>query len=273
MKKIYEKIKHKLILRTIPKVKNFKEAYSYCNKKNTLGYEFDFLCRYRFEKLANYIKNNKGFIFPQSSDLLLYCIAYFLKENKGNTPKIVDYGGACGENILFLKSIFGNDILKSSFVIETKAQVKESKKWNYSKKINFSNDLKKVLDENKIDIFFSSGSLSYIERPYEILSMIKNYKIPLICLTRNNFSKEPKSFIQVSNLADNGFGEHIKEYGNPKIWYPSQLLNETKIKKIFNPEYKLILNALINKTGVIKKNESYAKDLIFNIQSKYISES
>ena len=270
MKKIYERIKHKLILKTIPKVKNFKEAYSYCNKKNTLGYEFDFLCRYRFEKLEKHIKNNKGLIIPQSIDLLLYCIAYSLKKNKGITPKIVDYGGACGENILFLKSIFGNDILKSSFVIETKAQANESKKWNYSKKINFSNDLKKVLEENKIDIFFSSCSLNYIENPYKILSMIKNYKIPMICLTRNNFSKEPKSFIQASNLADNGFGEHIKEYGNPKIWYPCQSLNETKIKKIFNSEYKLMLNASINKTGIIKKDESYAKDLIFNIKSKNI---
>tara|TARA_B100000524_G_scaffold228476_1_gene121069 strand:- start:242 stop:553 length:312 start_codon:yes stop_codon:yes gene_type:complete len=102
--------------------------------------------------------------------------------------------------------------------------------------------------------------------------MIKNYKIPMICLTRNNFSKEPKSFIQASNLADNGFGEHIKKYGNPKIWYPCQSLNETKIKKIFNSEYKLMLNASINKSCLIKKDESYAKDLIFNIKSKYISE-
>ena len=128
-------------------------------------------------------------------------------------------------------------------------------------------------NDNKIDIFFSSGSLNYIERPYEILSMIKNHNIPMVCLTRNNFSKEPKSFIQASNLADNGFGEHIKEYGNPKIWYPSQLLNETKIKKILNSEYKPMLNASLKKTCVLKKEESYSKDLIFNIKSKYISES
>lgn len=72
---------------------------------------------------------------------------------------------------------------------------------------------------------------NYTESPYEILSIIKNFKIPIICLQEINFSIEPKSFIQVSNLADNGFGEHIRKYGNPKIWDPSQSLNEAKIKK------------------------------------------
>ena len=48
-----------------------------------------------------------------------------------------------GENILFLSSIFGNDIFKSAWIIETKAQVDISNKYNFSKRINFSNDLKK----------------------------------------------------------------------------------------------------------------------------------
>ena len=45
--------------------------------------------------------------------------------------------------------------------------------------------------------------------------MIKDFKIPMVCLTRNNFSINPKPFVQVSNLSDNGFGEHIEKYGNP----------------------------------------------------------
>ena len=72
-------------------------------------------------------------------------------------------------------------------------------------------------------------------------------------------------------MKDNGFGEHIKKYGNQKIWYPCKSLNETKIKKILNSEYKLIFNVSLNKTCLNKKDESYAKDLIFNIKSKYIS--
>ena len=65
----------------------------------------------------------------------------------------------------------------------------------------------------------------------------------------------------------------LKNMEIQKIWYPCQSLNETKIKKIFNSFYKLLINASLNKTCIIKKDESYAKDLIFNIKSKYISES
>ena len=72
--------------------------------------------------------------------------------------------------------------------------------------------------------------------------------------------------MQVSNLSDNGFGEHIEKYGNPKIWYPSQSLSEEKIKNIFSSGYDLFLDKSVNKSGIINKNKNYAKDLIFNIK-------
>ena len=266
MKKIYEKIKNKFILKTIPHVKTFKEADLYCKKRSNLGYESHLLCKYRFDKFANYIKNHGKPLFSESSNLLIYCLAYYLKKNKGKCPNIIDFGGACGENILILSSILGNDIFKSSWIIETKSQVDLSNEYSYSKRLNFSNDLKKVLIEKNIDIFFSSCALNYTESPYEILSLIEGFNIPMVCLTRNNFSINPKSFVQVSNLSDNGFGEHIEKYGNPKIWYPSQSLSEEKIKNIFSSEYQLLLDISVNKSGIINKNKNYAKDLIFNIK-------
>lgn len=266
MKKIYEKIKNKFILKTLPNVKTFKEADLYCKNRSNLGYQSELLCKYRFDKLDEYIKNYGLPLFSESSNLLIYCLAYYLKKKKGKCPKIIDFGGACGENILYLSSILGNDIFKSAWIIETRAQVNFSHKYNYSKRINFSHDLKKILLENNIDIFFSSCALNYTESPYKILSMIKDYKVPMVCLTRNNFSTNPKPFVQVSNLSDNGFGEHIEKYGNPKIWYPSQSLSEEKIKNIFSSGYDLFLDKSVNKSGIINKNKNYAKDLIFNIK-------
>jgi len=268
MKKIYEKIKYKFILKTIPNVKTFKEAYFYCKNRSGLGYESKLLCKYRFEKLENYIKSYGQSLFTQSSNLLIYSIAYYLKKNKGNFPRIVDFGGACGENILFLSSIFGKDILKSSWIIETKAQVDFSNKYNFSKKLNFSYDLKKILIEKNIDIFFSSCALNYTESPYDILNKVVDIGIPYVCLTRNNFSSNPKSFIQVSNLSENGFGKHIKDYGNPLIWYPSQTLSEDKIKNIFlSSNYEIIFEDNLVKTGSINSKRNYSKDLIFNLKS------
>ena len=146
MYKIFEKIRNKINkFEYIPKVKNFNEANLFCQNKNSGVYESELLCKYRFEKLDNYLKKNEILFNPLASNMLLVCIAYFLKNNKGRFPKIIDYGGACGENILFLETIFGNDIFGNSWIIETPGQVDESRKWKFAKKLNFSSDINTIL--------------------------------------------------------------------------------------------------------------------------------
>lgn len=265
MHSIFEKIRNKFNkFEYIPKVKSFGQASLFCQNKNPDSYESDLLCRYRFEKFNNYIKKNKNLFNPLKTNMLLVCIAYFLKNNSRRFPRIIDFGGACGENILFLETIFGDDILKNSWIIETSKQVSESYKWDFARKLNFSSDIKDILEKNKIDIFFSSCAINYLENPFYTLSLVKDYKLPYICLTRNNFSINPQPFIQVSNLSDNGFGEHLEKFGNPKVWYPSQTISENKVKDVFvKSGYELIIDKSIDTTGIINKGKSYAKDLLF----------
>ncbi len=265
MIKIFKKVKNRLIkLKKIPKVKSFEQAKIYCESKTPSAYQSELLCKYRFDKLKNYIKN-KGLIFNTCSiNILLISIAYFLKHNQGKTPNIIDFGGACGENILSLNPIFGDQIFKSSWVLETPAQVEESTRWDFVENIKFSSDINQILGNHQIDIFFSSCAINYIEEPYKLLSLVERHKVPLVCLTRNNFSLNPKPFIQVSKLSDNGFGDHLENYGNPNIWYPSQTINEKEIKNIFlKGNYELIIDQSINKTGVLDKKLNYCKDLLF----------
>ena len=267
MKKIFERLRNKLVRSAmVPNVTSFDQARIYCENKNSSSYQSELLCKYRFEKLNEYIKNNKLFFNHSSNNMLLLSICYFFNYYGGRIPKILDFGGACGENILFLQSIFGNNIYRSSWVIETEAHVKESKNWKFAKNIQFSSDIKNILDNQNIDIFYSSCAINYLESPYELLSLVEKNKVPFICLTRNNFSLNPKPFIQVSNLSDNGNGEHLECYGNQKIWYPSQSINEEKIKNIFlNGNYDLLVDECLNKTGLINKKKNYAKDLIFKL--------
>ncbi len=262
MNKIIRLLQKKLI----PEVDTFNEAEKYCNSKMPLGYQSKLLCDYRFRKLDIFLKNGGKLIQGSSINTLLISLSYYLHLNNGKFPKIIDFGGACGENILFLDSIFSKSFHKRSWVVETDAQVIESKKWKFVRNIQFESDLEKVL-ENNIDLFFSSCALNYVGRPYEILSKVVNKRIPFICLTRNNFSNSPKSFIQVSNLSDNGFGEHIQEYGNPLIWYPSQTLSEKKIKDIFiSSNYQIICEENLVNSGVINANSNYSKDLVFYLK-------
>ena len=262
MNKFIKLFKKKLI----PEVNTFNEAEYYCNSKMPLGYQSKLLCEYRFSKLDSFIKNGGSLIKGSSINPLLICIAQYLNLNNGKFPKFVDFGGACGENILFLESIFGENINKLSWVIETNAQILESKKWSFVKNVQFQTNLDRVL-RNNIDLFFTSCALNYVENPYEILKKVINRVIPYVCLTRNNFSRNPKPFIQVSNLSENGLGYHINDYGNPLVWYPSQTLCEKTIKDIFlSSNYKLIFEDNLLSTGVINSKSNYSKDLVFHLR-------
>ena len=84
--------------------------------------------------------------------------------------------------------------------METPAQVEELTRWEFVENIKFVSDINQILGNHKIDIFFSSCAINYIEEPDKLLAIVEKYKIPLVCLTRNNFSLNPKLFIQVSNL-------------------------------------------------------------------------
>ena len=250
----------------IPKVLSFSEAENYCNSKTLHGYQSKLLCKYRFHKLDVYLKKGGSLFRSPSTNILLYCISNFLHLNEGKIPKLIDFGGACGENILFLEALFGKELIKKSFILESLAQSLESKNWEFAKRLNFSNDLIETLG-NEIDIFFTSCALNYIPNPYDVLLSVAKKKVPLICLTRNNFSNHPKAFIQVSNLSENGIGKHLDIYGNPLIWYPSQTLCENEIKKIFlTSNYELIFDENIVNTGVIDPSKNYSKDLIFYLK-------
>ena len=264
---IINRFKKKFWNYVLPNNLDFDEAEKICTANKALGYQSKILCKYRFEKLDRYVKSGNSLFKGSSIKILLISITYFMKFNKTKMPKVVDFGGACGENIISLEKIFGTDIYKNSWVLETNGQVKESNNWNFSKNINFINNIEK-LNDIEIDLFFSSCALNYISNPYQVLSFIANKKVPLVCLTRNNFSKYPKAFVQLSDLADNGLGNHFNKYGNPLIWYPTQTLCENTIKEIFlSSNYKLIFDERIVENGIIKKSKNYSKDIIFKLRN------
>lgn len=105
----------KLFLKlSAPKVNRFfdsyEEASAYCEKQTTKGYESNVLSRYRFEKFTIFQNSNGNLLASPSATILLYVLAVYLKENNNKLPNFIDFGGACGESVLLLSSIFGGGI-------------------------------------------------------------------------------------------------------------------------------------------------------------------
>ena len=231
-------------------------------------YETDYLCRYRFEKLESFLSNHGNLLMTPSAKMLLYSTLVFLSKNPGKIPRLIDFGGACGESIILLSSIFGEEIFKSSWVIESPEQAKASRKYKFSSKVQFQSDLESVLENEKVDIFFTSCAIHYLKSPYEPLKIIARKKVPFVCLTRNNFSLSPSYYAQVTNISENGTGVHLSTFDDREIWYPTSSIKESKVKEIFaSQNYIVSFQESGTQSGVIDKRTGYSNDICFSIKT------
>ena len=240
---------------------SYKEALEYCENNTKNAYENINLSKYRFEKTNNFLSNNENILKAPFAPLLMFVINLFLTKFEGKTPSFIDFGGACGESIILLKKLFGDEIQKKSWIIESPQIVKESKEWKFTENINFSSQLMDVVSENKIDIFFTSGTIQSIKNPYEIISNVARSNIPFIALTRNNFAENEIISAQISRLSDNGIGSHLEKYKDELIYYPNTTIIKKTIIDLFKENgYSLLFDSKNNTD--INKTES-GGDLVF----------
>jgi len=246
-----------------PEFETYDDAFEYCRQKTSDCYESSLLCRYRYEKFANFLKDGGNLLSSPSANLLLFSISLFLRKEGARVPHLIDFGGACGESIILLSKIFGAEIFLNSWVCESPAQVEESQNWEFAKNIQYASDLSQVVVGNIIDIFFTSGTIQSLSDPYEPLKTIAVAKIPIVALTRNNFSLNTKIVAQRSLLSGNGTGKHIDEYGNPYVYYPNTSVKKTKVMEIFLSQgYRILIDTSGNASGVYG-SENFSGDIVF----------
>jgi putative methyltransferase (TIGR04325 family) len=253
-KKISSKLNRKIF-------SSYEEALKYCESKTRGAYQSQNLTEYRFKKTHNFLINNGNIITAPSMPLLMFAINFYLKKDNSRIPKIVDFGGACGESLILLQKIFSDKIYKSSWIIESPQIVSESRKWEFAKKIQFSSNLKNIISNNKIDIFFTSGCIHYLKNPYEVINTVAESNISLVVFTRNNFSSKTEIKAQISYLSENGIGSHLKEFEDKLVYYPITSILPKKVIDIFiRKGYSILIDF---KKGKEENISGIDGDLIF----------
>ena len=103
-------------------------------------------------------------------------VCVYLYQNK-TFPKILDLGGGFGDGFLYLRNIF-KDIDINYTIIEQNEIVSQSKSIDFkcqkSSSINFYNSLNLAMEKNNYDLLFSSGTLQYLDNPYNVLDKINS---------------------------------------------------------------------------------------------------
>ena len=254
-----------ILLRYKKKFKNYQSAKEYCEKHTNKSYNNEELNNFRFEKF----KNNKDLIpytFNNSLFALLESVSLFLNNNK-EFPKILDIGGMFAEDKLYLEKLFNLNFTYD--VVETKNICELAKDLDHS---NFYENIKKAyLNPKKhYDLIFSSGTIQYFEKPYDIINEIFSKRAEYVVFTRTNFSDDEGIYAAASFLAGHGSSEGHLKYeinSNKKIvLVPNTQIKEDKMLNIAkNNNYKLLryFNGITGNHG----NNSYTKDLIFKLQN------
>jgi len=272
IKKFLSKI-IRYIFRFIEKIKlerysktfsDYHEAKKYCDSISHNSYENKELNLYRYEKL---VKNLDliSVMYNNSHRLLLeILLIYFNSERK--LPRILDIGGAFGENQIYLKHLLNHELEYDVVESEQVVSLANSKKLNHS---NFFTNISSALIKNKYDIIFSSGTLQYFEKPYEIIEEIFSSKVKFIGLTRVNFSNNPKIYSQPTLIEYHGPREGSIDFNyqkSKKVIIPNTQIDEKKLLEIsYNNSYKILRKSRGIEGSVGVGRDSYTNDLVFKL--------
>jgi putative methyltransferase (TIGR04325 family) len=137
---------------------------------------------------------------------------------KKSDVAVTDFGGATGD--------LGRDFLASwpgaSYtVVETPALVAMMQAHGA---VRFEPSIPQTCD-----VFFSSGTLQYVDRPMEVLAEGFASARHAVVLVRNTFCDEAQYYVQRSKLFENGYGPIPQGFRNTTVRYPLQTTNEGSV--------------------------------------------
>ena len=164
---------------------------------------------------------------------------------------VTDFGGATGDlgrSLLLAYPAAKYTVVENPTLVGLMRDKIES--------INFTTEM-----PPSCDIFYTSGTLQYLDDPYGILQKGFTSAGRLVVLVRNSFSDADQFAAQVSPLFDNGGGPLPKGYENQMISYPHRTIMEPRVEALAKAEGFRLIARLDEYSGAL--GDSYGKQLIF----------
>ena len=114
------------------------------------------------------------------------------------------------------------------------------------------------------DVFFSSGTLQCIAKPYEALEAGFRSAAKAVVLVRNSFAKRQMFRVHKSRLFENGDGPIPEGFTDCEIRYPNRTIQERQIHAIAKRHGFILAAAAEDTTGVISYGARvYGRNLAF----------
>ena len=171
-----------------------------------------------------------------------------------NKPEIAvtDFGGSTGD--------LGRDFLAmwpaaSYTVVETAALVAMMQG---TSAVRFEHAM-----PGSCDVFFSSGTLQYVDSPMKVLAEGFASARHAVVLARNTFCGEALYYVQRSKLFENGYGPIPEGFRNTTVRYPHQTINEGSVNALADRHGFHCVARLEEVIDLQHPGKVYGKQLVF----------
>lgn len=171
---------------------------------------------------------------------------------KKNITKVLDFGGGAGYHYFITEKLFPN-LISKWIIIENKTMVRLCNNLTNSKNLFFQNNLK---TNHKVDIFFSSCAINYLNNPVNIFKKISKINCKYLYFTRMPLTSQKYiKYDQYALLSDNGpLASHVDK--DKIIKFTNRIIPIKAFEKIFtNKKFKIIKSYIDEKSAFIYNNE------------------
>lgn len=216
----------------------FKGNYSNWNQAvtNSIGWNSDNIIK-KVSESTLLIKNNVDF-FERDGEIIkstnynfpvLACLLRSIDWKKHKLA-VIDFGGSFGSHYFRFKHFFDPALQLTWSVVEQKQYVEHAQNNFKNPELNFHTSISDALVSENAKVFFSSGTIQYLENPHEFIRDLLDKQFDFIILDRIFFIENQTDRIVVQDV-------------NPELFYeasfPAWLFNETNFIKTFLKKYKL----------------------------------
>ena len=144
---------------------------------------------------------------------------------------VIDFGGSFGSHYFRFKPFLNPAYELNWSVVEQQHYVEHANKNFKNAELKFYTSIKEALLDNKTNTFLSSGTIQYLEKPYEFINNLINDSFDYIILDRIFMIEHQSDRIVIQEV-------------NPDLFYnasfPAWLFNETRFIKAFLNKYELV---------------------------------
>lgn len=167
---------------------------------------------------------------------------------------VTDFGGSCGE--------LGRDFIArwpgaAYTVVETGAMVRAI--------AGASEPVRHVTEiPESCDIFYSGGTLQYVDDPLAIMAQAFRTARRAVVLTRNSFCTTQLFRVQKSRMFENGGGPIPSGFKDQDVSYPHRTIRESDIQGMASARGFVCVARLEESSGVYRyQGKVYGRQLVF----------